>query len=66
MTRSEVKQIFETDAEGRFVNLIIPSLGEFPEIDLTGKKRLELSIDEIVRLKKYAGKLYSSAEKESV
>ena len=64
MTRSEVKQVFATDDEGRFVNLVIPPQGEFPEIDLTGKKRLELSLDEIIRLKKYAGKLYSTAEKE--
>ena len=63
MTRDEVKKIFETDAEGRFVNLVIPPIGEFPEIDLSGKKRLELTLDEIVRVKTYAGKLYSSVDK---
>lgn len=62
MTREDVKKIFQTDEEGRFVHLIIPPIGEFSEIDLTGKKRLELSLDEIVRVKKYASELYSKVE----
>ena len=62
MTREEVKKIFETDDEGRFVDLVIPAVGEFKEINLTGKKRLELTLDEIVRLKTYAGRLYSEVE----
>lgn len=62
MTREEVKKLFETDEDGRFVDLVIPAVGEFEEIDLTGKKRLELTLDEIVRLKTYAGRLYAEVE----
>ncbi len=62
MRASEIEKIFATDEEGRFVNLVIPALGKFPEIDLSGKKRLELSLDEVVRVKKYAGILYAECE----
>lgn len=62
MTREEVKKLFKTDEEGRFINLVIPAVGEFEEIDLTGKKRLELTLDEIVRLKTYAGRLYAEVD----
>lgn len=60
MTKQEIDKIFATDEEGRFVNLVVPALGEFPEIDLSGKKRLELSLDEVIRVKKYAAKLHQS------
>lgn len=54
MTRAEIDKLFSTDEEDRFIELVIPEKGEFPELNLIGKKRLELSLDEVVRLKQYA------------
>lgn len=59
MNRTEFNAIFETDKEGRFLHLVIPPDGEQPQIDLSGKSRLELTIDEVVRIKKYSSKLYA-------
>ena len=60
MQLKEIEAIFATNSEGKYINLIIPASGDFPEMNLTGKTKLELSLDEIVRLKKYAGELFSS------
>lgn len=54
MSREEIDKLFETDDEGRFLRLVIPASNEYPELNLKGKKRLELSLDEVVRLKQYA------------
>lgn len=61
------KNLFEVDSEDRFVRLIIPfeflkgySYGDFVfhgDLNLIGKKRTELSIDEVVAVKKYSAKL---------
>ena len=61
MTIKDIDELFLTDEEGRFLNLILPKdkLGE--EKDYRGKKRLELNIDEIVRIKIYANMLYEQA-----
>ena len=57
MSRKEFELIFATDEEGKYIDLIIPADELFPEMDLSGKKPLELSIDEVVRIKKYAQEL---------
>ena len=63
-TREEIMKLFSTDEEGRYLHLVLPNdqLGE--EVNLVGKKRLELTIDEIVRVKQYANKLYEEARGE--
>lgn len=60
-TREEIDELFSTDEDGRYLNLVLPhdKLGE--EVSMIGKKRLELSIDEVVRVKQYANKLYEEA-----
>ena len=57
----DIDKLFSLDEEGRFVCLIIPKdkLGE--ELNLIGRRRLDLSIDEIIRVKQYANKLYQEA-----
>ena len=57
MENEEIKKIFETDEEGRFVNLVIPEFDGMPEINLTGKKKLELTATEVARYKIYARSL---------
>lgn len=61
MTIKEIDNLFATDNDDRFINLIIPKdkLGE--ELNLIGKKRMDLSLDEIIRVKKYASLLYEEA-----
>ncbi|MBQ8636752.1 MAG: hypothetical protein IJ423_02005 [Clostridia bacterium] len=61
MTVEEVDKLFEVDDDGKFTNLVLPNdkLGE--EIDLIGKRKLDLDIEIIVRIKKYADKLYEDA-----
>ena len=67
--RELIDYLYETDEEGRFVRLVIPrsEVNEelinklFPDLqgDLSfiGKKKLELSLDEVVIVKQYATKL---------
>ena len=57
MKKVDVKEIFEMDSEGRFLHLIIPELDGMPELDLTGKRKLELNSEEVSRLKIYAREL---------
>lgn len=67
------KNLFEVDSEDRFVRLIIPfdflkgySYGDFAfhgNLNLIGKKRTELSIDEVVAVKKYSAKLNEDEKK---
>lgn len=64
MTRKEIDAIFETNESGEFVRLIVPPMYGFPEMNLIGRKRIDLSLDEVINVKKYAGKLYSEAEEE--
>lgn len=53
-TREKFKELYKTDDEDKFINLVIPAMWGFPQMDLRGKKRLELTLDEVVQLKKYA------------
>lgn len=57
----EVDRMFETDEEGCFKELVIPEDNFGPELVLTGRKMDELGRKEIIKLKKYAGDLYSEA-----
>ena len=63
MTIAEIDELFRVDEEGRFVNLVLPNDKLGDELDLRGKRQLDMSIDEIVRIKKYASKLYEEAAK---
>lgn len=60
-TREEIDKLFLTDSEGRFLNLILPCDALGPEKNMIGKKQLELSLDEVVRIKQYAAKLFEEA-----
>ena len=62
MKRNEIDAIFEVDNEGKFLRLVIPPLYGFPRMNMVGKKKTEMSADEVVLIKKYAYMLYSNAE----
>ena len=66
ITKEEVDKLFEQDKEGNFINLIIPAKGDLPEFNLIGKKPTDLSIEEAVRMKQYANKLYEEALKNTL
>lgn len=61
MTVSEIDKLFEVDSNGCFLRLVLPEdkLGE--AVNLIGQSESNLSTDLIIRLKKYAGKLYEEA-----
>lgn len=61
--KKEYEYIFEKDNNGAFIRLIIPANEPFDipeykeELNLIGKLPQEYTLDEIIRMKKYAGKL---------
>jgi len=57
----EIDELFAVDAEDRFIKLVLPNDKLGDEVNLIGKKRLDLDLDTIVRIKKYANKLYEEA-----
>jgi len=62
MTREEIKELFMVDSEGKFINLIIPEKNEYPQLNLIGRNQLDLTLDEVVRVKQYAAYLYKNAK----
>lgn len=58
MTYDEYKKMFETDEGDRFVHLVIPAQGNEPELDVSGKKMIDMEIQTIVRIKKYSAKVF--------
>ena len=61
MNVSDVDELFRTDEDGRFVNLIVPNDKLGSQLDFRGRRQLDMCIEEIVRIKKYAAKLYEEA-----
>ncbi len=60
-TPEEIESLFATDQEGRFLRLTLPADAIGPAVSLVGRRRLDLSLDEIVRAKKYAQALWEEA-----
>lgn len=56
------KKVFATDENGKYVDLIIPAEGDEPELNLTGKHLLELTVEEALRAQKYAASFYKTEE----
>ena len=64
ITPEEIEALFALDEEGRFRHLILPPDKWGGEKDLTGCKPAELELEDIVRVKKYAGRLYEEAQQD--
>ena len=62
MTHEEYGDLFATDEDDCFINLIIPAQGNKPELNLIGKKPKEFTVEEVIRMKKYASKMYDMIE----
>ncbi|MBO6145858.1 MAG: hypothetical protein J6O62_03580 [Bacilli bacterium] len=70
ITKEEYDNIFKKDENGAYINLIIPANEPYiaeenkDELNLIGKLPEEYSLDEIVRMKKYADKLFELIKEE--
>lgn len=62
MTREEIRSIFEINENGEFIRLIIPQMFGFPETNLIGKKKLDLTLEQVILYKKYIGMLYETLD----
>jgi len=59
-------EMFKQDAEGKYVNLIIPEKGVEGELNLIGKAPSEFTIEEIIRMKKYAAEVFKAVDKSTL
>lgn len=66
ITYEEYKKIFEKDENGSFINLIIPAEDNLIELNLIGKLPSDYSLDEIIRMKKYARKMFDRIDKNTM
>lgn len=62
LTYAEYKKILEKDENGCYVSLVIPAQGDRPALDLRGKRPADYTLDEIIRMKKYAGALFAQVD----
>ena len=58
ITKEEFERMFETDENGCYVNLIIPAMEGFPEMNLIGKRPEEYTVEEIAHSKTYRRAMY--------
>lgn len=66
ITYKEYERILLQDSEGKFVNLIIPASETESELNLIGKSPQDFTIEEVMRMKKYAGELFSKVDKSTI
>ena len=66
MTFADFQQMFQKDADGCYVNLTVPAFDGFPEYNLTGKRPEAYSLEEIIQLKKYAGKMFKLVDQSTM
>lgn len=60
------REMFKQDSEGKFLNLIIPENKNENELNLIGKAPSEFTVDEIIRMKKYAASVFENIEKSTI
>lgn len=63
---ADYKRIFAKDENGAYINLIVPAFGDMPAFNLSGKLPSEYSVDEIIQLKKYVGKMFKLVDKTTM
>lgn len=66
MTYQEYREIFRQDENGRYENLIIPKSEVEKELNLIGKSPSEVTIDEIIRIKKYAAEVFRCVDQSTI
>lgn len=66
ITFADYQKIFQKDETGSYVSLVIPKTKELPELNLTGKNLKDYTIDDIIRLKKYAGEMFRQVDKSTI
>lgn len=53
ITKEEYNELFAKDKDRCYINLIIPAMNGYPEMNLIGKKPEDYSIEEIAHSKTY-------------
>ena len=66
ITYKEYNYMFEKDSNGCFIRLIIPANENNGELNLIGKHPETFTLDEIIRMKKYAGKMFELMDKDTI
>lgn len=66
ITYAQYQEMFRKDADGCYVHLVIPGSAELPPLDLSGKRPEDYTVDETIRMKKYAGKMFQLVDKSTM
>ena len=66
ITYAHYKEMFRKDADGCYVHLVIPGSVDLPQLDLSGKRPEDYTVEETIRLKKYAGKMFRLVDKSTM
>lgn len=66
ITYAQYKQMFRKDADGCYIQLVLPGSADLPELDLSGKRPEAYTVEETIRLKKYAGKMFRMVDKNTM
>lgn len=64
MSREEILALYEVDEEGRYLSLEVYVPGQPAPISFVGRKRMELSVEEVVLVKQYANALYHNMKQD--
>lgn len=66
MTYQEYLELLRKNEDGSYVNLIIPATDTEKELDLRGKRPLNYTLDEVIRLKKYVSSLFDLVDQSTI
>ena len=66
LTYAEYKELFRKNDDGSYKSLIIPAAKDLPELNLSGKLPADYTVDEIIRMKKYAGEMFRLVDKSTM
>lgn len=66
ITYEEYLSTFEKDKNGKYMHLIIPETELSAEINLIGKTDAEFTLDEIIKMKQFASRLFALVDKKTI
>lgn len=66
ITYEEYLNTFEKDKNGKYMHLIIPETELSAEINLIGKTDAEFTLDEIIKMKQFASRLFALVDKKTI
>lgn len=66
ITYEEYLNTFAKDENGKYMQLIIPATELSAEINLIGKTDAEFTLDEIIKMKQFASRLFALVDKNTI